>query len=110
MLVKFCDTYVCVAYAQMFDPLLGQQFENICEILDNTVATRVGQRYNMCNSLYLLYYIEHVCYRSHLGQPFIVRHKLTPMGLSDDVDRTKIGGIWYNEWDMFTHQVVDYVV
>jgi hypothetical protein len=64
----------------MFNPLHDQQFENICEILDNTLAIEVGQRYNLC-------------YRSHLGQPFILRHKLTSMGLSDDVDKAKICGI-----------------
>jgi hypothetical protein len=93
MLVKFCGTYFHVVYAQVFNPLHDQQFENICEILDDTLETEVGQKYNMCNNLYLLYCIQHVCYRSHLGQPFIMRHKLTPMGLSDDVNKTKIVGI-----------------
>jgi hypothetical protein len=32
-------------------------------------------------------------FMSHLGQPFIVKHKLTPMGLGDDVNKIKIGGI-----------------
>jgi hypothetical protein len=57
MLVKFCGTYVHGAYAQVFDLLHNQQFKNICETLDDTFVTGVGQRYNMCNSLYLLYYI-----------------------------------------------------